>query len=157
MRTFVTGILRDNRRGATEDADHVLQLEHRSGQTLNVFCPPELCDNLEIDADYELIVRGTAFASADVAPDECLRYFETAAEGEFSGSEGRILHIGRVFRPRAFQSVRPALYQGRWLVLATQFGQMIVRSRILRPEGVALAVGGYLRYNGCRLDLYAVV
>ncbi len=103
------------------------------------------------------IVRGTAFASADIAPDDCLRYFETAAEGEFAGSEGRILHIGRVFRPRAFQSVRPALYQGRWLVLATQFGQMIVRSRILRPEGVAVAVGGYLRYNGCRLDLYAVV
>ena len=157
MGNFITGILQDNRPGVTPGADHVLQLDTTRGQALSIFAPPDLCQDLEIDRAYEVVVRGTAFASPDQAPDDCLRYFAALPDGEYNGWQGRIVSMGRRFRPRLFQRVRPALFQGRWLVVATQMGRLIVRSRILRPEGVDVAVDGYLRFNGCRFDLYAVV
>ena len=157
MGNFVTGVLRDNRTGASAEADHVLQLEHADGRSLSIFSPPELCRDLELDRSYEMIVRGTAFASPDLAPDDCLRYFETLPNGVYSGWQGKILSVGRAFRPRVFQKVRPALYKGRWLVLATSVGRLILRSRIVRPAGIDVAANGYLRFNGCRFDLYAVV
>jgi len=157
MGNFVTGVLRDNRHGASDDADHVLQLEHANGHSLSIFSPPELCCDLELDQPYELIVRGTAFASPDLAPDDCLRYFESLPTGAYTGWQGKILDVRRAFRPRLLQKVRPALYKGGWLILATNVGKLIVRSRIVRPEGIEVAVDGYLRFNGCRFDLYAVV
>lgn len=157
MGNFVTGVLRDNRPGATDEADHVLQLEHASGHSLSIFSPPELCRDLEIDRTYEVIVRGTAFASPDLAPDDCLSYFPTLPDGEYAGWQGRIVSVGRAFRPRLFAKVRPTLFKGRWLIVATNLGNVLVRSRIARPEGTDVAVDGYLRFNGCRFDLYAVV
>lgn len=157
MGNFVTGVLRDNRPGASAEADHVLQLEHPDAGSLSIFSPPELCRDLVIDRTYEMIIRGMAFASPDLAPDDCLSYFPTLPEGDYAGWQGRVISVGRAFRPRLFQKVRPALFQGRWLIIATCMGRLIVRSRIARPEGISVAVDGYLRFNGCRFDLYAVV
>lgn len=156
MGTYVTGVLRDNRWGATDESDHVLQLEHESGESFIVFCPPNLCDDVVLDREYELIIRGTAFASPETAPDDCLRYYETKPSDSYSGWEGKVVEVGKRFQPGEWPKVRPALLKGRWLVVATRLGRIIVRSRILRQAGVSVKVGGLVRFGGCRFDLYAI-
>jgi hypothetical protein len=157
MGKYVTGVLRDNRRGATDDSDHVLQVEHASGTTLNVFCPPDLCEDLLPGQTYELIIRGTAFPSFDVVPDDCLRYYSKRPNDDYAGWEGEVVGVNAQFEPGHLTAERLSLYQRGWLLVATQFGQIIMRSRVQRSQGVEVELGGIIRFGGCRLDLYGIV
>lgn len=156
MGDFIHGVVEANIFGATPEADHILLLRHASGTVLTIFGPPDLCQDLLVGDESELILRATLFASPQQSPEDSLRYYDTAPDDDYPDWQCTIRALQWNAVNDCCARARPGLFQGHWLLAMSDYGDLLIRSRIHRAVGVNLRADGILRFGGCRLDLYGV-
>jgi hypothetical protein len=70
------------------------------------------------------------------------------------GWQGTVIDSDWEAPKKAFQLVRPELYEQRWVLVTTPSGNLILNPRNVETT---LSIGTVIQWGNTRLDLYAVV
>ena len=156
MEKFITGVLVQNKAGATyEDVvyDRRLMIRLPDSHELSIFdFADPISTELHTDEVYTMVlIPFVVSVNLVLAPSLSGGIGETTKSNSWQGT---VIDSNWEAPKDAFHLVRAELYEQRWLLVATSYGNLILKLGIVE---MALSAGTVIQWENTRLDLYAVV
>jgi hypothetical protein len=151
MEGFVTGVLAENKAGATYEGviyDRFLRLHLMAGQVLEVFDPFEpISTDLPTGEIYKFILSSLA---------KSVRYFPREVLPpplQTDLWQGTVIETNWRFRREEYSGIRSSAYEREWVVLSTAEGRLLMNPKEI---GTQVYPGDIIQWQNLRFDLYAI-
>lgn len=154
---FVKGVILYNKEGAVYDDivyDRWIGLQCANGHLLSIFdMMPPIGTDLIVGNIYQLVIAAAIVNEVKIFKDEM-----PPTDPKLKLWGGKIVEFPWKATNSSFKNSQEGFFEGEWLLLATEIGQVLVDfDAVSAEERTGLQVGGYLQVVRPRWDLYAIV